>query len=56
VKASKVRVTIVSSRASPVMLPMGVYLDTISPAEHFEPAKANMEIVRRPRPASQPRP
>jgi alpha-L-fucosidase len=54
-KASKLRISIVAARAAPIMKPVGVYLDTVSPADHFEPAKANMELVRRPRPASQPR-
>jgi alpha-L-fucosidase len=56
VKASKLRVTIVASRAGWILSPVGVYLDTISPAEHFEPAKANMEIIRRPRATSRSSP
>jgi hypothetical protein len=59
IKASKVRVTIESARACPVIRSIGVHLDSVSPAEFFQADKANMEIVRRPRPASpasQPRP
>jgi alpha-L-fucosidase len=44
VKASKVRLTILQARACPTIKSFGVHLDTISPAEFFEPAKANMEI------------
>ena len=44
VKASKVRLTILQARACPAIKSLGVHLDTVSPAEFFEPAKANMEI------------
>jgi len=43
-KASKVRLTILRARACPAIKSFGVHLDTVSPAEFFEPAKANMEI------------
>src|SRR5207244_2752562 len=45
-KASKIRLTITKALASPAIRSIGVHLDTISPAEYFEPAMANMEIAR----------
>jgi alpha-L-fucosidase len=44
VKASKVRLTILRSRACPAIKSFGVHLDTISPTDYFQPDKANMEI------------
>jgi alpha-L-fucosidase len=46
ISASKVRLTIVKSRACPVIRSFGLHLDTVSPAEFFEPALANKELVR----------
>ena len=46
VTASKVRLSILKSRACPVIRSFGVHLDTVSPADHFEPAKANAEAAR----------
>jgi len=40
VTASKVRLTITRSLACPVICGFGIYLDTISPPESFEPANA----------------
>ncbi len=51
VKASKVRLTILRARACPAIKSFGVHLDTISPAESFEPSQANMEIKPKPAPA-----
>jgi alpha-L-fucosidase len=51
VKASKVRLTILSARGCPAIKSFGVHLDTISPAEYFEPTKANMEIKPKAPPA-----
>lgn len=44
VKSSKVKLTILQSRACPAIKSLGVHLDTISPAEYFEPDKANFEV------------
>jgi hypothetical protein len=44
VKSSKVRLTILQSRACPAIKSFGVHLDTISPEEYFQPGKANLEI------------
>jgi alpha-L-fucosidase len=44
VKSSKVRLTILQARACPTIKSFGVHLDTISPAESFEPDQANLEI------------
>ena len=44
VKASKVRLTILNARACPAIKSFGVHLDTISPAEYFQPEKANFEV------------
>ena len=44
VKSSKVRLTILKSRACPTIKSFGVHLDTISPAEYFQPEKANLEV------------
>jgi alpha-L-fucosidase len=44
VKASRVRLTILKSRACPTIKSIGVHLDTISPPESFEPANANLEV------------
>lgn len=49
VKSSKVRLTILASRACPAIKSFGVHLDTISPAEYFEPDKANLEVQPRTR-------
>jgi alpha-L-fucosidase len=54
IHASKVRLTVVSARATPVIKSLGVHLDTVSPPEYFEPDKANMEIVRKPRATTAP--
>jgi alpha-L-fucosidase len=43
-KASKVRLTILQSRACPTIKSFGVHLDTVSPVESFEPDKANLEV------------
>jgi len=43
-KTSKVRLTILRSRACPAIQSFGVHLDTVSPAEFFEPEKANFEV------------
>jgi alpha-L-fucosidase len=43
VKSSKVRLTILQARACPAIKSFGVHLDTVSPADYFEPAKANYE-------------
>ena len=51
VKASKVRLTILQSRACPTIKSFGVHLDTVSPAEYFQPDKANMEIKPKAPPA-----
>jgi alpha-L-fucosidase len=51
VKASKVRLTILQARACPAIKSFGVHLDTISPAESFQPDKANMEVKPKPAPA-----
>ena len=44
VKSSKVKLTILASRACPAIKSFGVHLDTISPPEYFEPDKANFEV------------
>jgi alpha-L-fucosidase len=44
VKAAKVRLTILQAPACPAIKSFGVHLDTVSPAEFFQPDKANMEI------------
>jgi alpha-L-fucosidase len=44
VKSSKVRLTILQSRACPAIKSFGVHLDTISPEEYFQPEKANFEV------------
>lgn len=46
VKASKVRLTIVSALACPTIKGFGLHMDTISPAEYFQPAKANYEVKK----------
>lgn len=46
VASSKLRLTILKSRACPVIKSIGLHLDTISPAEHFAPAFANAEAVK----------
>jgi alpha-L-fucosidase len=51
VKSSRVRLTILQARACPTIKSFGVHLDTISPAESFEPAQANMEIKPKAPPA-----
>ena len=55
VRASKVRLTITKSLACPVIRAFGLHLDTVSPAEFFEPASANKEVVRGTRATSRPR-
>jgi alpha-L-fucosidase len=45
VKSSKVRLTILRARACPAIKSFGVHLDAISPAEYFQPDKANMEVI-----------
>jgi alpha-L-fucosidase len=50
VKSSKVRLTILRARACPTLKSFGVHLDTISPAESFEPANANFEPAPKPAP------
>ncbi len=47
VKAAKVRLTILAARACPTIRGFGLHLDTISPAESFEPANANAEYMRK---------
>ena len=49
-KASKIRLTIVHALACPAIRSIGVHLDKVSPPEYFQPAKANTESVRGPRP------
>ena len=44
VKSSKVRLTILQSRACPAITSFGVHLDSISPAEYFRSEKANFEV------------
>lgn len=44
VKSSRVRLTILQSRACPAIKSLGVYLDTVSRPEYFEPDKANFEV------------
>ncbi|HWD90993.1 MAG TPA: alpha-L-fucosidase [Verrucomicrobiae bacterium] len=44
ITSSKVRLTILKARGCPAIKSLGVHLDTISPAEYFEPEKANFEI------------
>lgn len=44
VTASKIRLTIEKARACPTIRTVGVYLDTVSPAESFEPAIALKEM------------
>jgi alpha-L-fucosidase len=44
VKSSKVRFSILQSRACVAIKSFGVHLDTISPPEYFEPDKANFEV------------
>ncbi len=46
VKSSKVRLTILESRACPAIRAFGVHLDAVSPPEHFEPDFANAEITK----------
>jgi alpha-L-fucosidase len=46
VTASKLRLTILKSRECPAIKSFGVHLDTISPAESFEPANALAEYKR----------
>lgn len=46
VKSSKVRLTILKSRACPTLKSIGVHLDTVSPSEHFAPAFANAEATK----------
>lgn len=46
VKSSKVRLTILRTRACPAIKSLGVHLDTVSPEEYFQPEKANMEIKK----------
>ena len=54
VKASRVRLTIDAARACPTIRGFGVHMDSISPAESFEPANALGEYRRAPRrPAKQ---
>ncbi len=43
-KTSKVRLTILDSRACPTIRSFGLHLDSVSPPEHFEPAFANREV------------
>jgi alpha-L-fucosidase len=43
-KASRVRLTILQSRACPAIKSLGVHLDTVSPPDSFEPRNANLEI------------
>jgi alpha-L-fucosidase len=55
VTASKVRLTILASRACPTIKSFGVHLDTVSPPESFEPENALKEIkhgTRAPQPAN----
>ena len=55
VTASKVRLTILASRACPTISGFGVHYDSVSPAESFEPANALKEVqrgTRAPRPAN----
>jgi alpha-L-fucosidase len=47
VKSSKVRLTILQSRACPAIKSFGVHLDTISPDDAFEPKNANFEVPPR---------
>jgi alpha-L-fucosidase len=46
-KAAKVRLTILEARACPTIRGFGLHLDIVSPAEYFEPAKANAEYSRK---------
>jgi alpha-L-fucosidase len=46
VTASKVRLTILASRACPTISGFGVHLDSVSPPESFEPENALKEIKR----------
>jgi alpha-L-fucosidase len=46
-KASKLRLTIVKALACPTIRTFGVFLDTVSPPESFEPAKALFEVKPR---------
>jgi alpha-L-fucosidase len=46
VTASKVRLTILASRACPVISGLGIHYDSVSPPESFEPAIALKEIKR----------
>jgi alpha-L-fucosidase len=46
IKASKIRLTITKALACPVISSIGVHLDSVSPAEYFQPAMANMEVAR----------
>jgi alpha-L-fucosidase len=43
IKTQKVRLTILKSRACPLIRAFGLHLDTVSPASHFEPKFANRE-------------
>jgi alpha-L-fucosidase len=42
--SSKVRLTILGSRSTPLISSIGVHLDEISPISHFDPAFANAEV------------
>jgi alpha-L-fucosidase len=46
-KATKVRLTILASRACPTIRGFGLHLDTVSPPSDFEPAHANADYVRK---------
>jgi alpha-L-fucosidase len=47
VKTSKLRLTIVKALACPTIRSFGAFLDTVSPPESFEPAKALFEFKPR---------
>lgn len=44
--SSKVRLTIVKSRACPTITSLGVHWDSVSPVEHFDPVFANAEAKK----------
>jgi hypothetical protein len=46
VTSSKVRLTILKSRACPALKSIGVHLDTFSPPEHFATVFANAEAKK----------
>lgn len=53
--SSRIRLTVLESRACPLIRSVGIHLDEISPPSHFDPAYANAEVTGR-RPKQEPIP